>query len=60
MKTENTTRNYNSYYYIPALICGVLTAWVITESVGYTILGAVVGLLSASLWLNLVQKNEEA
>ncbi|MHB1179908.1 MAG: hypothetical protein ACYCZO_16455 [Daejeonella sp.] len=55
------SKNYNSYYLIPALICGVLTGWIITGSVGYTILGAVLGLLTAGFWINVVaNKGEEA
>ncbi len=58
---NHKTKNYNSYYLIPALICGVLTGWIVTGSVGYTILGAVLGLLTAAFWINVVaDKGEEA
>ena len=60
MKNENTAKTYSSYYIIPAALCGILTAWVVTGSVGYIILGAVSGLLSAGFWINVVQKSEEA
>lgn len=59
MENQNKTKNYNSYYYVPALICGILTAWIVTGSVGYTILGAVLGLLSAGFWVNVVLKRGE-
>ncbi|MEJ7780630.1 MAG: hypothetical protein WKF68_13695 [Daejeonella sp.] len=59
--SNHKTTNYNSYYLIPALICGVLTGWIVTGSVGYTILGAVLGLLTAGFWINVVaDKSEEA
>ncbi len=61
MENHKATKNYSSYYTIPALICGILTAWVITGSVGYTILGGVLGLLFAAVWMNaVVNKDEEA
>jgi hypothetical protein len=42
------------YYIIPAVICGIATACVVTGSVGYMVLGAVFGLLSAGFWMNVV------
>lgn len=60
MKTENIAKTYSSYYIIPAVLCGILTAYIATGSVGYMVLGAVLGLLSAGFWINVVQKNEEA
>jgi hypothetical protein len=50
MKSENTS----IYYIIPAVICGIATACVVTGSVGYMVLGAVFGLLSAGFWMNVV------
>ena len=60
MENHNTTKKYSSYYYVPALICGVLSAWVLGGSIGFIILGAILGLLTASFWLNVVQKSEDA
>ncbi len=61
MESPNHTKNYNSYYYIPALILGILTGWIVWGSIGYIILGAVLGLLTAAFWLNVVEHhNEEA
>jgi len=58
---NHKTKNYNSYYLIPALICGILTSWIVTGSVVYTIVGAVLGLLTAAFWINVVaDKGEEA
>ncbi|WP_411273357.1 hypothetical protein [Daejeonella sp.] len=59
MENHKATNNYNSYYLIPALICGMLTGWIVTGSVGYTILGAILGLLTAGFWANVVVKNGE-
>ena len=50
MKSENTS----IYYIIPAVICGIATACVVTGSVGYMVLGAVLGLISAGFWMNVV------
>ena len=60
MKDTQNTKNYNSYYYVPALICGVFTGWIVWGTIGYIILGAVLGLLTAGFWVNVVQKSEEA
>jgi hypothetical protein len=57
MKTENTS----IYYIIPALICGIATACVVTGSAVHMVLGAVLGLLSAGFWMNVVvQKDGES
>ncbi|MEJ7694590.1 MAG: hypothetical protein WKF69_16350 [Daejeonella sp.] len=61
MENHKATKSYSSYYLIPALICGLLTGWIVTGSVGYTILGAILGLLMAGFWMNVVvNKSEEA
>lgn len=61
MDNHKKNPNYSSYYLIPALIVGVLTGYIVTGSVGYTILGAVLGLLTAGFWMNVVvNKGEEA
>jgi hypothetical protein len=57
MKSENTS----IYYIVPAVVCGIATACVVTGSVAYMVLGAVLGLLSAGFWMNVVvPKNGEA
>ena len=61
MENHKATKSYRSYYLLPGLICGVLTGWIVTGSIGYTILGAVLGLLTAGFWMNVVvNKGEEA
>lgn len=59
MENHKATKSYSSYYLIPALIAGILTGWIVTGSVGYTILGGVLGLLTAGFWMNVVMNNGE-
>ena len=60
MKTENSAKSNSIYYIVPAVLCGILTAWVVTGSVGYMVLGAVLGVLTAGVWANVVQRGKEA
>jgi len=49
----------NSWYYILALIFGILTGWVVSASVLWAIIGGVIGLLVAGFYVNvLVEKRE--
>ena len=49
----------NSWYYILALIFGILTAWVVSGSALWAIIGGVIGLLVAGFYVNvLVEKRE--
>lgn len=59
MANHSENKNSDSLYYILAVICGVLTAWVVTQSIGYMLLGALLGLLSAGFFLNVLVKNRE-
>ena len=56
MKTEKSKTSNSIYYIIPAVLCGVFTACVVSG----TVFHMVFGLLSAGFWSNVVQKNEEA
>ena len=61
MKTQNNHQKYSSYYIVPAVICGIASAYVATSgSVLYMFLGAIAGLIDAGLWINVVQHDEEA
>ena len=60
MKTENSAKTNSAYYIVPAVLCGILTAWVATGSLGYMVLGVILGLLTAGFWANVVQHGEEA
>ena len=56
---ENNSKKNNSYYFVLALIFGMLTAWVVTNSVLWVLGGAVLGLLTAGFYVNvLVEKRE--
>lgn len=59
MSNHKPTNNDSAYYLVPALICGILTAWIVTGSIGYMILGAILGLLTAGFWMNVVVNNGE-
>ncbi len=59
MENPKTQKKYTSYYLVPALICGILTGWIVTGSVGYMILGAILGLLTAGFWMNVVENRSE-
>lgn len=60
MKTQNNHQSYSAYYIIPAIICGIATASIVTGSVGFMVLGAILGLLTAGFWLNVIQHDKEA
>ena len=55
---KNVEANY-SLFYILGLVFGVLTAWVISESVLWTMLGAIIGLLFAAFFVNALVKDRE-
>jgi hypothetical protein len=59
MKQYHTPNLDYSYFYILSLICGILTAWVISGSVLWTILGAILGLLFAAFFVNALVKDSE-
>jgi hypothetical protein len=41
-------------YFLLAVICGVATAWVVTGSIAWMLLGALFGLLTAGFFVNVV------
>ncbi len=60
IQMKNKEEKNNSPYFILALIFGMLTAWVISESILWVLLGGVIGLLTAAFYVNvLVEKREE-
>ena len=59
MKNHNTAEVNYSLYYILAMICGVLTAWVISDSILWSLLGAVLGFLLAAFFVNALVKDRE-
>ena len=56
--TNNTETNY-SFFYILAVVFGILTAWVVTGSIWYVLLGAFLGLLTAAFFVNVLVKDRE-
>ncbi|TDG37316.1 hypothetical protein EZJ43_04145 [Pedobacter changchengzhani] len=57
---ENINNNFNWLYYLLGLISGVVTAIVITGSYIFALLGAVLGLLTAGLFLNALVKGKKS
>lgn len=58
MKHQEEETN-NSLYYILAVIFGALTGLVVSGSIAYTLLGALLGMLFAVFYVNvLVEKRE--
>jgi len=55
---QNPDLDY-SLFYILAVICGVLTAWVFSSSVLYIISGALIGWLLAAFYVNVLVKDRE-
>lgn len=56
MDQFNKDKQPEGLYFILAVICGVLTAWVVTESIVWVVVGAILGLLSAGFYLNVLVK----
>ena len=59
MSNPTEAKNNDSLYYILALIFGMLTAWVISGSVLWTIAGGIIGLLFAAFYLNALVKDRD-
>lgn len=58
MKQQEEETN-NSWYYILAMIFGILTGLVCTGSIAWALAGAILGLLMALFYVNvLVEKRE--
>ncbi|WP_374166110.1 hypothetical protein [Arcticibacter sp. MXS-1] len=56
MEQFNKDKQPEGLYFILAAICGVLTALVVTGSILWAVLGAILGLLSAGFYLNVLVK----
>lgn len=54
---ENPDKKSNSLYFILAAIFGILTAWIVTGSFGWIIVGAILGLLTAGFYVNVLAKD---
>ena len=56
---ENSNNNFNWLYYALGLFFGMLTGAVITHSYIFALLGGVLGLLTAGLFLNAIVKGRK-
>jgi len=56
---ENSNNNFNWLYYALGLFFGVLTGAIITQNYIFALLGGVLGLLSAGLFLNALVKGRK-
>jgi hypothetical protein len=59
MENHNNPEVDYSLFYILAVVFGVLTAWVVTGSILYVLLGAFLGLLTAAFFVNVLVKDRE-
>lgn len=46
-------------YVLLAVICGIATAWVVTGSFLWILVGAVLGLLTAGFFVNVILKSKQ-
>jgi hypothetical protein len=56
---EKDNQDYGIYFLLAA-ICGIATAWVITGSLLWIFIGALLGLLVAGLFVNGIVKGKRA
>lgn len=56
MEQYNKNEQPEGLYFILAVIFGVLTAWVVTQSLLWVVVGAVLGLLTAGFYVNVLVK----
>lgn len=52
-------KSYDYLYYLVALVCGLITGAVIDRGITWVIVGAVLGLLSAALYLKVFVRGRE-
>lgn len=45
-------------YFLLAVICGIATAWVVTGSILWVFVGALLGLLTAGFFVNVIVKGK--
>lgn len=56
---QNSNNNFNWLYYALGLFFGIFTGAVITQSYIFALLGGVLGLLTAGLFLNALVKGRK-
>lgn len=56
MSTQENKTNFNWVYYVLGMVFGIATGFVVTGDYIFALLGAVLGLLTAGLFLNALVK----
>jgi len=59
MKHQEEEKNYDFVYYLLGLVTGVLTGAILDVGMIWALVGGVLGLLSAGLFLNVLVKGRE-
>ena len=57
MTNHEEEKNYNSVYYIVAMLTGIFVGAIIERGAIYLLVGAVLGLLSAAAWIKFRAKS---
>lgn len=58
MEAEKKDNQDYGIYFLLAAICGVATAWVVSGSILWIFLGAIIGLLVAGFFVNVIVKGK--
>lgn len=56
---ENNDTNFNWLFYALGVVFGLLTAFVVTQDIVITLVGGVLGFLTAGLFLNKIVKGRK-
>ena len=59
MSSEETKNSFEWVWYVVGLLAGMLAVIAVTTSFGYVLLGGIIGLIIAGLFLNNVVKGRE-
>ena len=59
MSSEETKNSFEWVWYVVGLLAGMLAVIAVTTSFGYVLLGGIVGLIIAGLFLNNIVKGRE-
>ncbi|MBC7616877.1 MAG: hypothetical protein H7202_12500 [Pedobacter sp.] len=59
MSSEETKNSFEWVWYVVGLLAGMLAVIAVTTSFGYVLLGGIIGLIIAGLFLNNIVKGRE-
>jgi hypothetical protein len=59
MSTEDNKNSFEWVWYVIGLLTGILAVLAVTTSFGYVLLGGIIGLILAGLFLNNIVKGRE-